>query len=115
MCKLHTRFQTETVLKPYPLGPHIPGLYKGVPPPHPPGGLNHRSESGDLFFLSIFVNKMWRDNETMLDDQTVDILKGIIMVITYISKTRELLKRMGERVVGARLKRGRNGYRWREF
>ena len=51
----------------------------------------------------------------MLDDQTVDILKGIIMVITYISKTRELLKRMGGRVVGARLKRGRNGYGWREF
>ena len=113
MCKLHTRFQSETVLKPYPLGRHTPGLNKGVPPPR--GGLEPSVRESRPFFLSVFVNKMWRDNETMLDDQTVDILKGIIMVITYISKTRELLKRMGGKVVGARLKRGRNGYGWREF
>ena len=34
----HTRFQTKTALKPYPLGWHILySLSMGVPPPHPSG------------------------------------------------------------------------------
>ena len=82
-----------------------------------PRGLKPSVRESRPFFsiLSIFVNKMWRDNETTLDHQTIDILKGIIMVITYISRTRELLKRMGGKGVGARLKRERDGYGWREF
>ena len=82
-----------------------------------PRGLKPSVRESRPFFsiLSNFVDEMWRDNESMLDHQTVDILKGIIMAITYISRTRELLKRLGGKGVGARLKRGRDGYGRREF
>ena len=40
---------------------------------------------------------MWRDNETTLDHQTIDILKGIIMVITYISRTRGTFEANGRK------------------
>ena len=82
-----------------------------------PRGLNPSVRQSQPFFsiLSIFVDKMWKDNETMLDHQTVDILKGIIIIITYISRTREFLKRMGEPGMGPRVKRKREGYGRREF
>ena len=52
MSKVCTRFQTKALQKPYPLGCTCPrGLYKGVPPPSPPGLFNNLLDGRDVCFL----------------------------------------------------------------